>query len=148
MCVSTGALMPLPASCLGHTGTPVLHLHAMPAALLGTCLPMCFHRVANPAMPMLSVAPEGTLSHGRCVLTFKRGAFVAGVPVLPFVLRYKLTPHNPAWTIIIPFWHVVSLVTYIQSVQGGYCHLTLLLCALQTFACPPFLQVHCVCCWH
>lgn len=66
-------------------------------------------------MPMLSVAPEGTLSHGRCVLTFKRGAFVAGVPVVPFVLRYKLTPHNPAWTIIIPFWHVVSLVTYVST---------------------------------
>lgn len=59
-------------------------------------------------MPMLSVAPEGTLSHGRCVLKFKTGAFVAGTPVVPFVLRYKLTPHNPAWTIIIPFWHVVS----------------------------------------
>jgi hypothetical protein len=58
-------------------------------------------------MPMLSVAPEGTLSHGRCVLQFKTGAFVAGVPVVPFVLRYKLTPHNPAWTIITPLWHVV-----------------------------------------
>lgn len=72
------------------------------------CTPACCARVANPAMPMLSVAPEGTLSHGRCVLSFKRGAFVAGVPVVPFVLRYKLTPHNPAWTIIKPFWHVVS----------------------------------------
>jgi lysophosphatidylcholine acyltransferase/lyso-PAF acetyltransferase len=59
---------------------------------------------------MLSVAPEGTLSHGRCVLKFKTGAFVAGMPVVPFVLRYKLTPHNPAWTIIIPFWHVVSFL--------------------------------------
>ena len=59
-------------------------------------------------MPMLSVAPEGTLSHGRCVLKFKTGAFVAGMPVVPFVLRYSLVPHNPAWTIIIPAWHVVG----------------------------------------
>lgn len=66
------------------------------------------YRAANPAMPMLSVAPEGTLSHGRCVLKFKTGAFVAGVPVVPILLRYRLAPHNPAWTIIIPFWHVVS----------------------------------------
>jgi len=57
---------------------------------------------------MLSVAPEGTLGHGRCLLTFKTGAFVAGVPVVPILLRYKLRPHNPAWTIIIPLWHVVS----------------------------------------
>lgn len=67
-------------------------------------------------MPMLSVAPEGTLSHGRCVLKFKTGAFVAGCPVVPFVLRYKLVPHNPAWTVIIPFWHVVSALV---SSHGG-----------------------------
>lgn len=60
-------------------------------------------------MPMLSVAPEGTLSHGRCLVKFKSGAFVAGVPVIPILLRYRLTPHNPAWTLIIPAWHVVCV---------------------------------------
>jgi hypothetical protein len=59
-------------------------------------------------MPMLSVAPEGTLSHGRCLVTFKKGAFVAGVPVVPILLRYRLAPHSPAWTIITPWWHAVS----------------------------------------
>jgi hypothetical protein len=57
---------------------------------------------------MLSVAPEGTLSNGRCLLSFKTGAFVAGTPVVPILLRYKLTPFNPSWSIIIPFWHLVS----------------------------------------
>lgn len=60
---------------------------------------------------MLSVAPEGTLSNGRCLLSFKTGAFVAGTPVVPILLRYKLKPHNPAWTIIIPGWHAVSITT-------------------------------------
>eukprot|EP00879_Flechtneria_rotunda_P030301 GHRR01032921.1.p1 GENE.GHRR01032921.1~~GHRR01032921.1.p1 ORF type:complete len:307 (+),score=47.18 GHRR01032921.1:1-921(+) len=67
-------------------------------------------RAANRAMPMLSVAPEGTLSHGRCMLKFKTGAFVPAVPVVPILLRYKLKPHNPAWTIIITPWHLVSYV--------------------------------------
>eukprot|EP00882_Tetradesmus_deserticola_P015004 GHRQ01015971.1.p2 GENE.GHRQ01015971.1~~GHRQ01015971.1.p2 ORF type:complete len:108 (-),score=23.16 GHRQ01015971.1:1192-1515(-) len=58
-------------------------------------------------MPMLSVAPEGTLSNGRCLLRFKTGAFVAGAPVVPILLRYKLSPFNPSWTIIIPLWHLV-----------------------------------------
>lgn len=59
-------------------------------------------------MPMLSVAPEGTLSNGRCLLSFKTGAFVAGTPVVPILLRYKLRPFNPSWSIIIPFWHLVG----------------------------------------
>ena len=46
-------------------------------------------------MPPFVVAPEGTLSHGRCLLTFKTGAFVAGLPVVPILYRYKLTGHNP-----------------------------------------------------
>jgi lysophosphatidylcholine acyltransferase/lyso-PAF acetyltransferase len=66
-----------------------------------------WRRANNHAMPMLSVAPEGTLSNGRCLLSFKTGAFVAGTPVVPILLRYKLTPFNPSWSIIIPFWHLV-----------------------------------------
>jgi hypothetical protein len=65
-------------------------------------------RAADTRMPMLYVAPEGTLGDGRCLLQYKTGAFVAGVPVVPILLRYRLTPHNPAWTVIIPWWHAVS----------------------------------------
>eukprot|EP00775_Hariotina_reticulata_P010920 gene10919-11075_t len=72
-------------------------------------------RAANKGLPMLSVAPEGTLGHGRCLLTFKTGAFVAGVPVVPFLLKYKLRPHNPAWTIIIPFWHLLRLMCQLDN---------------------------------
>ncbi|WIA30170.1 hypothetical protein OEZ86_000262 [Tetradesmus obliquus] len=67
-------------------------------------------RAANHAMPMLSVAPEGTLSNGRCLLSFKTGAFVAGTPVVPILLRYKLRPFNPSWSIIIPCWHLLRLM--------------------------------------
>eukprot|EP00879_Flechtneria_rotunda_P016757 GHRR01017539.1.p1 GENE.GHRR01017539.1~~GHRR01017539.1.p1 ORF type:complete len:297 (+),score=50.95 GHRR01017539.1:737-1627(+) len=72
-------------------------------------------RAANRAMPMLSVAPEGTLSHGRCMLKFKTGAFVPAVPVVPILLRYKLKPHNPAWTIIITPWHLLRLMCQFRN---------------------------------
>lgn len=68
---------------------------------------------------MLSVAPEGTLSHGRCLLSFKTGAFAAGAPVVPFLIRYKLQPHNPAWTIIIGWWHLVSVARGVASQLPG-----------------------------
>ena len=47
----------------------------------------------------LAIAPEGTLSNGRCLLKFKTGAFVAMVPVQPIVLRYPFRHLNPAWTL-------------------------------------------------
>lgn len=43
-----------------------------------------------PGMPPLVIAPEGTLSHGRCLLSFKTGAFAPGRPVVPILFRYKV----------------------------------------------------------
>ena len=37
--------------------------------------------------PML-LFPEGTTTSGRCLLPFKTGAFLAGLPVQPVILRY------------------------------------------------------------
>jgi len=49
--------------------------------------------------PMVALAPEGTLSHGGCLLRFHTGAFAALAPVLPVLLRYPFRHHNPAWTV-------------------------------------------------
>lgn len=57
---------------------------------------------------MLVMAPEGTCGDGRCVLRFRTGAFVPGVPVLPICFRYNKRRVNPAWTIINEGWHFVS----------------------------------------
>jgi lysophosphatidylcholine acyltransferase/lyso-PAF acetyltransferase len=57
---------------------------------------------------MLFMAPEGTCSNGRCILRFRTGAFVPGVPVLPVCLNYNKRSHNPAWTIMNVGWHFVS----------------------------------------
>lgn len=88
---------------------------------LRCCLspPCC--RASDRRMPMLSVAPEGTLSHGRCLLSFKTGAFVAGVPVVPILLRYKQKPHNPAWTIITMWWHLLRMLCQFKNDVTGAC---------------------------
>ena len=39
--------------------------------------------------PLFIVAPEGTTKPGHCLLTFSTGAFVAGAPVLPVLLKYR-----------------------------------------------------------
>lgn len=57
---------------------------------------------------MLCMAPEGTCSHGRCILQFFKGAFIPGVPVLPVLLSYDDSCHNPAWVIINEGWSWVS----------------------------------------
>ena len=59
---------------------------------------------------MLFMAPEGTCGDGRCILLFRRGAFVPGVPVLPVLLKYDKACHNPAWTLVnVPFSFVRPL---------------------------------------
>jgi len=41
------------------------------------------------SVPPVLIFPEGTTTNGRCVLSFRRGAFVSQLPVLPVTLSYK-----------------------------------------------------------
>ena len=70
--------------------------------------PVSWHRAKDTRFPMLVMAPEGTCGDGRCILRFRTGAFVPGVPVLPICFRYNKRRINPAWTIINEGWHLVS----------------------------------------
>ncbi|KAI8464591.1 MAG: hypothetical protein J3K34DRAFT_439899 [Monoraphidium minutum] len=67
-------------------------------------------RCGTPGMPPLVIAPEGTLCHGRCLLSFKTGGFVAGLPIVPVLFKYKLTGHNPGWGVIRPYWHFLRVM--------------------------------------
>ncbi|XP_043101061.1 lysophospholipid acyltransferase LPCAT4-like [Puntigrus tetrazona] len=42
--------------------------------------------------------PEGTTTNGRALIKFKPGAFLAGVPVQPVLLRYPGEPDTVRWT--------------------------------------------------
>ncbi|KAK9835897.1 hypothetical protein WJX74_010493 [Apatococcus lobatus] len=67
-------------------------------------------RVLDGRFPMLMMAPEGTCSDNRCILQFRTGAFVPGVPVLPVLLKYQCMHHNPSWIIIDVGWQFVRLM--------------------------------------
>ncbi|KAK9810897.1 hypothetical protein WJX73_006580 [Symbiochloris irregularis] len=64
----------------------------------------------------LLLFPEGTTTNGRCLLNFKTGAFLAGAPVQPVVLKYGRGRVSPAWESIDPFWHVFLMLANTHSV--------------------------------
>ena len=87
-------------------------------------------RAKDRRFPMLVMAPEGTCGDGRCILRFRTGAFVPGVPVLPICFRYNKRRINPAWTIINEAWHFVSCTAF-QPLT----HLTHQASVSQAFSC-------------
>ncbi|XP_030065703.1 LOW QUALITY PROTEIN: lysophosphatidylcholine acyltransferase 1 [Microcaecilia unicolor] len=48
--------------------------------------------------PQVVIFPEGTCTNRSCLITFKPGAFIPGVPVQPVVLRYPNTVDTITWT--------------------------------------------------
>lgn len=50
------------------------------------------------AKPSMLVFPEGTTTHGNVLAPFYVGAFAAGRPIQPVIVKYDWKWHNPAWT--------------------------------------------------
>lgn len=66
--------------------------------------------------PML-LFPEGTTTNGNFLLPFKTGAFLAGVPLQPVILRYDVHSISPAWESISAARHIfLMLANPIHSV--------------------------------
>ncbi|TYJ49269.1 hypothetical protein E1A91_A01G122700v1 [Gossypium mustelinum] len=64
----------------------------------------------NELAPMILLFPEGTTTNGDFLLPFKTGAFLAGAPVMPVILRYSYRRFSPAWESISGVRHVVFLL--------------------------------------
>ncbi|XP_021668000.2 lysophospholipid acyltransferase LPEAT1 isoform X3 [Hevea brasiliensis] len=64
----------------------------------------------NRSAPTMMLFPEGTTTNGDFLLPFKTGAFLAGVPVLPVILRYPYQRFSPAWDSISGVRHVIFLL--------------------------------------
>ncbi|KAH9610396.1 hypothetical protein KSS87_015082 [Heliosperma pusillum] len=64
----------------------------------------------NKDSPMMLIFPEGTTTNGGFLLPFKTGAFIAGAPVHPVILRYPYKRFSPAWDSISGVRHVVLLL--------------------------------------
>ncbi|XP_022769801.1 lysophospholipid acyltransferase LPEAT1-like isoform X2 [Durio zibethinus] len=60
--------------------------------------------------PIMMLFPEGTTTNGDYLLPFKTGAFLAGAPVVPVILRYPYQRFSPAWDSISGLRHVVFLL--------------------------------------
>ncbi|XP_009994795.1 PREDICTED: lysophosphatidylcholine acyltransferase 1 [Chaetura pelagica] len=48
--------------------------------------------------PQIMIFPEGTCTNRSCLITFKPGAFIPGVPVQPVLLRYPNQLDTVTWT--------------------------------------------------
>uniref|UniRef100_M3ZSU6 Lysophosphatidylcholine acyltransferase 1 n=1 Tax=Xiphophorus maculatus TaxID=8083 RepID=M3ZSU6_XIPMA len=48
--------------------------------------------------PQVMIFPEGTCTNRSCLITFKPGAFIPGVPVQPVVIRYPNKLDTITWT--------------------------------------------------
>ncbi|XP_047708924.1 lysophosphatidylcholine acyltransferase 1 [Prionailurus viverrinus] len=53
---------------------------------------------SNAKWPQIMIFPEGTCTNRTCLITFKPGAFIPGVPVQPVVLRYPNKLDTITWT--------------------------------------------------
>uniref|UniRef100_H3C3X4 Lysophosphatidylcholine acyltransferase 2 n=1 Tax=Tetraodon nigroviridis TaxID=99883 RepID=H3C3X4_TETNG len=48
--------------------------------------------------PQVLIFPEGTCTNRSCLITFKQGAFIPGVPVQPVLMRYPNSLDTVTWT--------------------------------------------------
>jgi len=53
---------------------------------------------------------QGTTTNGRLVLPFKTGAFLAGVPVQPCMIKYETGRVSPSWDSIDAVWHIFLML--------------------------------------
>ncbi|CAM6107605.1 unnamed protein product [Calypogeia fissa] len=60
--------------------------------------------------PIFLLFPEGTTTNGDYLLPFKTGAFLAGTPIQPVLLKYPYLRFSPAWETISGVRHVILLL--------------------------------------
>jgi lysophosphatidylcholine acyltransferase/lyso-PAF acetyltransferase len=42
---------------------------------------------------------EGTVTNGDCLITYKKGAFIGGVPIQPAVIKTPFKHFDPSWVV-------------------------------------------------
>lgn len=74
-------------------------------------------RIAHdPAHPPVVIFPEGTNTNGQALVTFKLGAFIAGLPVQPVVVRYHFRRFDPtAGSYSSMAWHVYRTLCQFEN---------------------------------
>uniref|UniRef100_A0A4W4H3W8 EF-hand domain-containing protein n=1 Tax=Electrophorus electricus TaxID=8005 RepID=A0A4W4H3W8_ELEEL len=67
---------------------PVLVSRKDPDSRKNTILEIRRRAMSGGHWPQMLIFPEGTCTNRSCLITFKQGAFVSGVPVQPVLIRY------------------------------------------------------------
>lgn len=63
----------------------------------------------------LMLFPEGTTSNLQYLFRFHTGAFIAGLPVRPVLMRYRYKHFSPAWETLGPLEYVYRLMTQFNN---------------------------------
>ncbi|KAH7373957.1 hypothetical protein KP509_17G080900 [Ceratopteris richardii] len=71
----------------------------------------------NKESPLMMLFPEGTTTNGNYLLPFKTGAFVAGTPVQPVILKYPYRRFSPAWDTISGVSALTRVDFYLNTVS-------------------------------
>ncbi|XP_013982759.1 lysophosphatidylcholine acyltransferase 2 isoform X1 [Salmo salar] len=77
---------------------PVLVSRQDPDSRKNTIMEIDSRAKSGGLWPQILVFPEGTCTNRSCLITFKQGAFVPGVPVQPVVMRYPNRLDTVTWT--------------------------------------------------
>ncbi|XP_067104943.1 lysophosphatidylcholine acyltransferase 2 [Osmerus mordax] len=85
---------------------PVLVSRQDPDSRKNTILEIESRAKSGGCWPQVLIFPEGTCTNRSCLITFKQGAFIPGVPVQPVVMRYPNLLDTVTWT-----WQGFSLKT-------------------------------------
>lgn len=63
------------------------------------------------ALPQIAIFPEGTTTNGEHLLKFRTGAFVAGTPIVPVLIRYSYHWFSPSYESIKTLPYVLGLMS-------------------------------------
>jgi len=97
----TGSI-PFWGSLIKYT-QPVLVQRTDPDSRKNTVRQISERSVAGKGWQQVLVFPEGTCTNRTCLITFRLGAFIPGVPVQPVIIRYNNVLDTVTWT-----WEGVS----------------------------------------
>mmetsp|Transcript_418 Transcript_418/g.736 ORF Transcript_418/g.736 Transcript_418/m.736 type:complete len:338 (+) Transcript_418:471-1484(+) len=90
------------------------------AAVKGNAARMV-ERLTDPTAPRMLIFPEGTTTNGKSLLPFKRGPFLAKVPVQPVLLQYDYKHFSPAWESIAPMPSLALMsVQWVNTLRVQY----------------------------
>ena len=102
------AFLPSPVGAVENLTLPIVGVicqalqavpvHRLDRASRGELVRTLKRRCDSDAWPQIVLFPEGTTTNGQALITFKSGAFIAGTPVQPVLMRFPSGSRvNPAW---------------------------------------------------